>query len=161
MNRIRRRPHTGGDEGRDRCQHSNETSPPHTSPYRCSAGSTMTVGSFLEPGSAPHRLRAKKPGGGPMARRLLLGCAIALGVTFIASPAFACGGLIGPNGAVNLGRTTTLAAYHNGIEHYVTAFTFTGASGGSFGSITPLPGIPTKVERGGSWTLQRLEREVA
>jgi hypothetical protein len=96
-----------------------------------------------------------------MARRLFLGFAIALGVTLIASPAFACGGLIGPNGAVNLGRTTTLAAYHNGIEHYVTAFTFTGASGGSFGSITPLPGIPTKVERGGSWTLQRLEREVA
>jgi len=96
-----------------------------------------------------------------MARRLLLGSAIALGVTLIAAPAFACGGLIGPNGAVNLGRTTTLAAYHNGIEHYVTAFTFTGASGGSFGSITPLPGIPTKAERGGSWTLQRLEREVA
>ena len=96
-----------------------------------------------------------------MARRLLLGSAIALGVTLIASPAFACGGLIGPNGAVNLGRTTTLAAYHNGIEHYVTAFTFTGATKGQFGSIVPLPGIPTKVERGGDWTLQRLEKEVA
>lgn len=96
-----------------------------------------------------------------MARRLLLGLTIALGVPLIASPAFACGGLIGPNGAVNLARTTTLAAYHNGVEHYVTAFTFTGATKGQFGSITPLPGIPSKVERGGDWTLQRLEREVA
>jgi hypothetical protein len=96
-----------------------------------------------------------------MARRLLLGCAMACGITLIATPAFACGGLIGPNGAVNLARTTTLAAYHNGVEHYVTAFTFTGATKGRFGSIVPLPGIPTKVERGGDWTLQRLEREVA
>ena len=96
-----------------------------------------------------------------MARRLLLGCAMACGITLIATPAFACGGLIGPNGAVNLARTTTLAAYHNGIEHYVTAFTFTGATKGRFGSIVPLPGIPSKVERGGDWTLQRLEREVA
>ena len=96
-----------------------------------------------------------------MARRLLLGCAMACGITLMATPAFACGGLIGPNGAVNLARTTTLAAYHNGIEHYVTAFTFTGATKGRFGSIVPLPGIPSKVERGGDWTLQRLEREVA
>ena len=36
----------------------------------------------------------------------------------------ACAGLIGSNGAVNLGRTTTLAAYHDGVEHYVTAFQF-------------------------------------
>jgi hypothetical protein len=79
-------------------------------------------------------------------------------VLFTAGPAFACGGLIGPNGAVNLLRTTTLAAYHNGVEHYVTAFQFAGG-GGQFGSIVPLPGIPTKVERGGDWTLQRLIRE--
>ncbi len=75
-----------------------------------------------------------------------------------ASPALACAGLIGPNGAVNLVRTTTLAAYHNGVEHYITAFSFQGG-GGKFGSIIPLPGIPTKVERGGDWTLQRLIRE--
>jgi hypothetical protein len=42
----------------------------------------------------------------------------------------------------------------------VTSFEFTG-QGKEVGSITPLPGIPSKVERGGSWTLQRLEREVA
>jgi len=75
-----------------------------------------------------------------------------------ASPALACGGLIGPNGAVNLLRTTTFVGYHGGVEHYVTAFKFIGG-GGQFGSITPLPGIPSSVERGGDWTLQRLIRE--
>jgi hypothetical protein len=75
-----------------------------------------------------------------------------------AAPALACGGLIGPNGAVNLLRTTTFAGYHDGIEHYVTAFEFAGG-GGAFGSIVPLPGIPTNVERGGDWTLQRLVLE--
>ncbi len=75
-----------------------------------------------------------------------------------AAPAVACGGLIGPNGAVNLLRTTTFVGYHDGIEHYVTAFAFAGG-GGAFGSITPLPGIPTSVEKGGDWTLQRLIRE--
>jgi hypothetical protein len=75
-----------------------------------------------------------------------------------AAPALACGGLIGPNGAVNLLRTTTFAGYHDGVEHYVTAFEFAGGEG-SFGSITPLPDIPSKVERGGDWTLQRLVRE--
>jgi len=75
------------------------------------------------------------------------------------SPADACAGLIGSNGAVNLGRTTTLAAFHDGVEHYVTAFEFQGG-GGQFGSLIPLPGVPTNVERGGDWTLQRLQREV-
>lgn len=70
-------------------------------------------------------------------------------------PAAACGGLIGPNGAVNLLRTTTFVGFHEGVEHYVTAFAFAGG-GGQFGSITPLPGIPTSVEKGGDWTLQRL-----
>ena len=87
----------------------------------------------------------------------------ALGATFLlvamtAAPALACGGLIGPNGAVNLLRTTTLAGYHDGAEHYVTAFQFAGG-GGAFGSLTPLPGIPSSVEKGGDWTLQRLVRE--
>ena len=74
------------------------------------------------------------------------------------TPAFACAGLIGSNGAVNLGRTTTLAGYHDGVEHYVTAFQFLGG-GGQFGTLIPLPAVPTKVERGGAWTLQRLARE--
>src|SRR3954471_18119262 len=98
----------------------------------------------------------------------LAAAGLALGVA--AAPAGACGGLVAPNGAVRLLRTTTLAAYHDGVEHYVTSFQFAGndqasaadASGPSeFGSIVPLPGIPTTVERGGAWTLQRLEREVA
>src|SRR5262249_43058727 len=55
---------------------------------------------------------------------------------------------------------TTLAAYHDGVERYVTSFEFTG-EGKEVGSIIPLPDVPTKVERGGDWTLQRLEREVA
>jgi hypothetical protein len=93
-------------------------------------------------------------------RRTLLATVIGLVVTVLgAGPALACGGLIGRNGSVNLVRTTTLAAWHDGVEHYVTAFKFAGA-GGEFGSIIPLPGVPTNVERGGDWTLQRLVREV-
>ncbi|TML38557.1 MAG: DUF2330 domain-containing protein [Actinobacteria bacterium] len=74
--------------------------------------------------------------------------------------AWACGGLVAPNGAVRLLRTSTLAAWHAGVEHYVTSFQFSG-QGSEFGSIVPLPAIPTAVVRGGDWTLQRLEREVA
>ena len=83
-----------------------------------------------------------------------------LALLLAAAPTLACGGLIGPNGAVNLLRTTTFAGYHDGEEHYVTAFQFAGG-GGSFGSITPLPGIPSEVVKGGDWTLQRLIRETA
>ena len=93
-------------------------------------------------------------------RRFLVAMTAAL-ITVVAGavPAWACGGLIGANGTVNLVKTTTLAAYHEGVEHYVTSFRFAG-TGGAFGSIVPLPGVPTKVEKGGEWTLQRLQREV-
>ena len=92
-------------------------------------------------------------------RRLLAGAATLVAALIVtAQPAAACAGLIGPNGAVNLLRTTTFAGYHDGIEHYVTAFKFAGGSG-QFGSLVPLPGIPTDVVRGGDWTLQRLVRE--
>lgn len=84
----------------------------------------------------------------------------ALLTILVAGPALACGGLIGPNGAVNLLRTTTFAGYHDGVEHYITAFQFQGG-GGAFGSITPLPGIPSAIEKGGDWTLQRLVRETS
>lgn len=93
-----------------------------------------------------------------MRRTLITLAAIALSLMLAQAPAAACAGLIGSNGAVNLGRTTTLAAYHNGIEHYVTAFQFLGG-GGQFGTLIPLPGIPSDVEKGGAWTLQRLIRE--
>jgi hypothetical protein len=88
----------------------------------------------------------------------VIGATLALALT--AAPAAACGGLVGENGTIQLTRTTTLAAYHNGIERYVTSFEFTG-QGKEVGSIVPLPDVPTKVERAGDWTLQRLEREVA
>jgi hypothetical protein len=89
-------------------------------------------------------------------------CALAVpaAVAIAAAPAGACGGLVGENGTIQLTRTSTLAAYHDGIERYVTSFEFTG-EGEEVGSITPLPGVPSKVERGGDWTLQRLQREVA
>ncbi|MDP9245130.1 MAG: DUF2330 domain-containing protein [Chloroflexota bacterium] len=93
-----------------------------------------------------------------MPRALVFALALALAMLTAAAPAAACGGLIGPNGAVNLLRTTTFVGYHDGIEHYVTAFQFAGG-GGKFGSLTPLPGVPSNVEKGGSWTLQRLIRE--
>ncbi len=97
--------------------------------------------------------------------RKLLKATMVFGVlaatAMVVSPtnADACAGLIGSNGAVNLGNTTTLAAYHDGVEHYVTAFEFQGG-GGQFGTLVPLPGVPTSVERGGAWTLQRLQKEV-
>ena len=92
--------------------------------------------------------------------RTVIGLTIAVIATVgLAAPAFACGGLVGENGTIQLDRTTTLAAYHDGVEHYVTSFEFSG-EGDQVGSIVPLPGIPTTVERGGDWTLQRLEREV-
>jgi hypothetical protein len=97
---------------------------------------------------------------GPMGRLGIGIPAAMLGIFLAVGPALACGGLIGPNGAVNLLRTTTFAGYHDGVEHYVTAFQFAGG-GGAFGSITPLPGIPSSVEKGGDWTLQRLIRETS
>ncbi len=81
---------------------------------------------------------------------------IVLGTT---ASAWACGSLVAPNGAVQLVRTTTLAAHHDGVEHYITNFEFAGEQE-SFGSIIPLPGEPTTVERAGDWTLQRLQQEV-
>jgi hypothetical protein len=87
-----------------------------------------------------------------------VGATMAIAIT--AAPAVACGGLVGANGTIQLTRTTTLAAYHDGVERYVTSFEFSG-QGKEVGSIVPLPGVPTKVERAGDWTLQRLEREVA
>lgn len=93
------------------------------------------------------------------ARRVLPAALVAFLVIIPAGSALACGGLVAPNGTVNLVRTTTLAAYHRGIEHYVTSFEFAGKGSGEVGSIVPLPGVPTKVVKGGDWTLQRLVLE--
>ena len=94
-----------------------------------------------------------------MARRLLGLTVVLTMLMLLPTAAFACGGLVGENGTIQLGKTTTLAAYSDGVERYVTAFEFSG-SGESVGSIVPLPDVPTKVERGGDWTLQRLVQEV-
>ena len=95
-----------------------------------------------------------------MSRRVVLAGLVGGVVALSPTVADACGGLVGENGTIELVRTTTLAAYSNGVERYVTAFEFTG-EGESVGSIVPLPDVPTSVERGGDWTLQRLALEVA
>jgi hypothetical protein len=68
---------------------------------------------------------------------------------------------VAPNGTISLLRTTTLAAYHRGIEHYITSFSFAGEANAELGSIVPLPGVPTDVKPAGEWTLQRLVQETA
>jgi len=89
----------------------------------------------------------------------LFATAIALGLfAFQALPALACGGLVAPNGAVRLSRATTFVAWHDGIERYLTAFTYQGDVS-NLGWIVPLPAVPLKIEEGGAWTLQRLNRE--
>jgi hypothetical protein len=93
-----------------------------------------------------------------MRRFLMVSAAATASWLLVANPASACGGLVAPNGAVRLERTTTLAAYHGGVERYVTSFQYA-ANQDDFGSIIPLPGVPTDVQKAGSWTLQRLERE--
>lgn len=94
--------------------------------------------------------------------RRLAAALVASSAALIATaiPAGACGGLVGENGSIQLTKTSTLAAYHDGVERYVTSFEFTG-QGESVGSIIPLPDIPSDVVRGGDWTLQRLAQEVA
>lgn len=94
-----------------------------------------------------------------MRRAMAVAVILSLGVIG-ASPAWACGGLVAENGSVNLLRTSTLAGYNSdtGIEHYITSFEFVGG-GAKFGSIVPLPDVPSRVTRGGKWTLQRLAQE--
>src|ERR671919_3179064 len=102
--------------------------------------------------------REKSGGRAMRAIKILLVTAV---VTVMgAGPALACGGLVAPNGSVNLVRTTTLAAYVDGVERYMTSFEFAGAAKGKFGSIVPLPDVPTDVKKSGRWTLQRLVQEV-
>ncbi len=84
---------------------------------------------------------------------------IALGLFALqALPAFACGALVAPNGSVRLSRATTLVAWHDGVERYVSSFSYQGDFS-NLGWIVPLPAVPMNIEEGGAWTLQRLERE--
>jgi uncharacterized protein DUF2330 len=75
-----------------------------------------------------------------------------------AGSAFACGGLVAPDGDVRLSRATTMVAWHDGVERYLTAFSYQGSEP-NVGWIVPLPAVPDKIEAGGRWTLQRLFRE--
>src|SRR5712692_11629459 len=89
----------------------------------------------------------------------LAAVAIALGLFATqALPAFACGALVAPNGSVRLARATTLVAWHDGVERYLSSFSYQGDFS-NLGWIVPLPAVPMKIEEGGAWTLQRLERE--
>jgi hypothetical protein len=89
--------------------------------------------------------------------------AIALSLcVFQALPALACGGLVAPDGDVRLARATTFVAWHDGIERYLTSFTYQETntnSAANVGWIVPLPAVPLKIEEGGAWTLQRLNLE--
>lgn len=75
-----------------------------------------------------------------------------------ALPALACGGLVAPNGSIRLERAATLIAWHDGIEHYMTSFTYEGDVK-NLGWIVPLPAVPLNIQEGGAWTLQRLVLE--
>ena len=94
-----------------------------------------------------------------MRKRLLIIPVLALALFLSQAPlAFACGGLIAPDGDVRLERASTLIAWHNGVEHYLTSFSYQG-SASNVGWIVPLPAIPEKIQDGGAWTLQRLNIE--
>jgi hypothetical protein len=97
-----------------------------------------------------------------MLKKLLV---VALAVGFLATQiaiqapaALACGALVAPNGSVRLARATTLVAWHNGIEHYLSSFSYQGDVS-DVGWIIPLPAVPISIVEGGAWTLQRLELE--
>ncbi len=94
-----------------------------------------------------------------MHRKLLAAAALAGALAVVGTvPAAACGGLVAPNGAVRLAKATTFVAWQGGVEHYMTSFAYQGDVPG-LGWIVPLPAVPDTVEKGGGWTLQRLERE--
>jgi len=94
-----------------------------------------------------------------MLRRLLCGAAVAAAMVAVGvQSAAACGGLVARNGAVRLDRATTFVAWQGGTEHYLTSFTYQGAAT-DVGWIVPLPAVPSSIEPGGRWTLQRLVRE--
>lgn len=94
-----------------------------------------------------------------LVKKLSAGVLLALGLLVAqAAPALACGSLIAPDGDVRLARAATLVAWHDGVEHYLTSFAYQGNETG-VGWIVPLPAVPTDIEDGGAWTLQRLQRE--
>ena len=96
----------------------------------------------------------------PVTLSKLLAPAVVALALFVATalPAAACGSLVAPDGDVRLARAATLVAWHDGIEHYLSSFTYEGSES-DVGWIIPLPAIPLSIQDGGAWTLQRLFRE--
>ena len=92
-------------------------------------------------------------------RRWSLLLAVAAAVLLGAQSALACGGLVGPGGTVQLARTTTLAGYHDGVEHYLTSFTYAGGEGQVRLDRAPARRPQRRSARAASGTLQRLVRE--
>src|SRR5579862_9195230 len=91
--------------------------------------------------------------------------AVALALGFLAGQAMiqapaalACGALLAPNGSVRLARATTLVSWHDGVERYLSSFSYQGDVS-NLGWIIPLPAVPLSIKEGGAWTLQRLELE--
>src|SRR2546422_3783142 len=72
-----------------------------------------------------------------------------------ALPVAACGGLVAPNGGIRVAKATTLVEWHNGVEHYLTSFSYHGEAS-SFRWIVPLPAGPEEGERGGGLALHRV-----
>jgi len=92
-------------------------------------------------------------------RKLILAAVVAACSSVLAvTQAFACGGLVAPDGDVHLDKATTFVAWHDGTEHYVTSFAYTGAAA-DVGWIVPLPAVPSSIQPAGRWTLQRLEQQ--
>ena len=83
-----------------------------------------------------------------MRKFLFAGMGVAAAVVLQAGPAFACGGLVAPDGDVRLAKATTFVAWSGGVEHYVTSFAFTGAVT-DVGWIVPLARDPDIDHRGG------------
>ena len=94
-----------------------------------------------------------------MIKRVALAALAAASLAAQAVPVAACGGLVAPNGAIRLARASTMVDWHQGVERYLTSFSYQGEGLSDFGWIVPLPAVPTRVEEGGGWTLQRLNRE--
>src|SRR2546429_335246 len=91
-------------------------------------------------------------------RRLCAVPAVTLAaLSLLAAPALACGGLVAPNGAVNLQRTTTRAPPHEGAERSAAPFESAGGPNRIWGSIIPPPGPPPGVGRGGGGPRRRLK----
>ncbi len=79
-------------------------------------------------------------------------------LVFLPSPALACGGPLSPNDSIHLTTAQTLVGWHNGIEYYMTNFTYSGDAS-RFGWVLPLPAQPQKIEEGSMQVFSDLSSE--